>query len=138
MDIVKRKEIAVECLEKLDIYKPYIMKFKSKAGTPCFFENFAGFYADQEPELWNKIKEVEKEYGCIIYAVTHEMTNFGECWSMLCVSADSEGMSDCLDTYRTPDTFSAYSYVWNTQADYFSEFGDIIVKSFGGGIKRIY
>ena len=39
MDKVLQKEIAVQCLEKLDIYKPYIRKFKSKAGTPCFFDN---------------------------------------------------------------------------------------------------
>ena len=33
MDKVKQKEIAIQCLEKLDIYKPYIKKFKSEAGT---------------------------------------------------------------------------------------------------------
>ena len=80
-----QKEIAIQCLEKLDIYKPYINKFKSQKTLPCFFENFAGFWADQEPKLWNKIKEVEKEFGCLVYAITHEITDFGECWSMLCV-----------------------------------------------------
>ena len=40
MDKIQQKEIAVQCLEKLDIYKPYIRKFKSKTGTPCFFENY--------------------------------------------------------------------------------------------------
>ena len=40
MDKVKQKDIAVECLEKLDIYKPYIKKFKEKT-MPCFFENFS-------------------------------------------------------------------------------------------------
>ena len=54
-----QKEIAVRCLEMLDIYKPYIRKFKSKAGVPCFFENYGGFYADQEEKLWAKIKEIE-------------------------------------------------------------------------------
>ena len=58
MDKVLQKEIAIQCLEKLDIYKPYIKKFKSEAGAPCFFENFGGFYADQEPELYKKIDEV--------------------------------------------------------------------------------
>lgn len=61
-----QKEIAVRCLETLNIYKPYIRKFKSKAGIPCFFENFGGFYADQEPDLYNKIKQVEQEYDCIV------------------------------------------------------------------------
>ena len=33
--MITKKDIAIECLEKLDIYKPYINKFKSK-GIPCF------------------------------------------------------------------------------------------------------
>ena len=137
MDNVIQKEIAIQCLEKLNIYRPYIKRFQSKAGTPCFFENFAGFYADQEPKLYNKIKEVEDEFSCLVYAITHEITDFGECWSMLCVPKDSDGISDCLDEYRK-NTFYAFSYVWNTQNEEFSEFGDIVVKSFGGGIKRVW
>ena len=61
-----QKEMAVACLEKLDIYKPYIRKFKSKAGTPCFFENFGGFYVDQEPEIYEKVKEVEIVYNVLV------------------------------------------------------------------------
>jgi hypothetical protein len=131
-----QKEIAVECLEKLDIYKPYIRKFRSAAGIPCFFENFGGFYADQEPELWKKIKEVESEYGCLVYAITHEFFEFGDCWSMLCVSKDTEEVTDCL-LQNTISRFYAFAYVWNATDDYLSEFGDVVVQSFGGGIRRI-
>ena len=136
MTEVTQKEIAVACLEKLDIYKPYIKKFKSKAGIPCFFENFAGFYADQEPELWAKIKEVEKEFDCLVYAVTHELLEFGECWSMLCVRRDSEQVQDCLVQYNSNCCY-AFAYVWNKTNEQFSEFGDVVVRFFGGGIKRI-
>lgn len=132
-----QKEIAISCLEKLDIYKPYIRKFKSKAGTPCFFENFGGFYADQEPELYSKIKEIEKEYGVLVYAVTHEFTEFGECWSMLCISQNPESLMDYLDPIEGTKQFYAYAYVWNKTEPMFSEFGEVVVKSFGGGIKRI-
>ena len=131
-----QKEIAVECLEKLDIYKPYINKFKSSKGTPCFFENFAGFYTDQEPVLWAKVKEVETEYNCLVYAITHEMLEFGECWSMLCVSKDTKEVQDCL-IQNTLSHFYAFAYVWNKTNEIFSEFGDVVVRSFGGGIKRI-
>ena len=131
-----QKEIAIQCLEKLDIYKPYIRKFKSAAGIPCFFENYGGFYADQEPDLWKKIKEVESEYGCLVYAVTHEFFEFGECWSMLCVSKDTEEVLDCLDQCDLK-TFYAFSYVWNQTDEMLSEFGDVVVRSFGGGIRRI-
>ncbi len=131
-----QKEIAVECLQKLAIYKPYINRFKSVKGTPCFFEHFAGFWADQEPELLDKIEEVEKEYGCLVYAVTHELFIFGECWSMLCVSKDTKEVTDCL-VQSTINRFYAYAYVWNKSNEQLSEFGDIAVQSLGGGIKRI-
>jgi hypothetical protein len=130
-----QKEIAVECLQKLDIYKPYIRRFEV-AGIPCFFERFGGFYADQEPELWDKIKEVENEYGCLVYAITHEYFEFGECWSMLCVRKDTNEVTDCL-IQSTINRFYAFAYVWNQTDDLLSEFGDIAVQSFGGGIRRI-
>ena len=133
---MEQKEIAIQCLERLDIYKPYIRKFKSKAGVPCFFENFGGFYVDQEPEIWNKVKEVEKENGGLVYALTHEMTDFGECWSMLYVPRDCETVEDVLDPINSKE-FYVFAYVWNKSDDWCSEFGDIVVKSFGGGIKRI-
>ena len=131
-----QKEIAVKCLETLDIYKPYIRKFKSKVSIPCFFENFGGFYADQEPKLWDKIKEVEQEYGILVYAITHEITNLGETWSMLCISPDPDTIEDYLST-KGNDQFYAHAYVWNESVPWFSEFGDIIIKSAYGGLKRI-
>ena len=137
---MEQKDVAIQCLEKLGIYKPYINKFKSSKSTPTFFENFGGFYADQELTLMSKIKEVEEEYGCLVYAITHEYTNFGECWSMLCVPKDTEGADDLLDEVN-PDSltrdFYAFAYVWNKTDDYLSEFGDIVVRSAYGGLKRI-
>lgn len=131
-----KKEIAIECLEKLDIYKPYIRKFKSEKTMPCFYENFGGFWADQEPELWKKIKEVEEEYDCLVYAITHEFFKFGECWSMLCVRKDTKEVRDCL-IQNTISRFYAFAYVWNQTDDLLSEFGDVVVQAFGGGIRRI-
>lgn len=80
------KEQAVEFLEKLNIYKPYINGFKAKAQKVCFFENFGGFWVYQEPEIEKKMKEIEEKYGLMVYAITHEYTEFGECWSFLYVS----------------------------------------------------
>jgi hypothetical protein len=130
-----QKEIAVECLQKLDIYKPYIRRFEV-AGIPCFFERFGGFYVDQEPELLAKVKEVEEEYGCLVYAITHELFIFGECWSMLCVSKHTKEVLDCLVPGVT-NHFYAFSYVWNKSDNLLSEFGDIVVQALGGGIRRI-
>jgi hypothetical protein len=132
-----QKQIAVKCLEKLNIYKPYIKGFKAERPIPCFYENFAGFWADQEPELLEKIKKVEEDYGCLVYAITHEIFKFGDCWSMLCVYKEAELVEDCLDESGRPGTFYAFAYVWNKTDDWCSEFGEVAVQSFGGGIRRM-
>lgn len=130
-----QKEVALECLKALDIYKPYIRKFE-KDGTVTLFERFGGYYIDesQEPELLKKIKEFEAEYGFIVYAVTHEMFPFGECYSFLIVSKYEEEWEVTLEDVR--DGY-AFSYVWNKTDEWCSEFGTIAVKSFGGGIARV-
>ena len=131
-----QQEIAVQCLKKLDIFQPYITRF-AKDSTPCFFERYVGFYADQEPELWAKVKEIQEEYGCLVYGITHEFFEFGECWSFLIVSKDTESLEDCLTEINESDTFYAFSYVWNRDCPELSEFGDIAVKLGMGGIRRI-
>lgn len=136
MNTLHQKDIAIRCLEKLDIYKPYIAKFKSTS-IPCFFENYAGFYVDQEPEIYNKVKELEAEHDCLVYALTHELMEFGETWSMLCVPKDTEDLTEVLGSFNQREHY-AFAYVWNKSNSIFSEFGDIVVKSFGGGIKRIH
>ena len=137
MKTVEQKDVAIQCLEKLDVYKPYIRKFNSEAGIPCFFEGFAGFYVDQEPEIYNKMKEVEVKFGCLVYALTHEISNIGETWTMLCVPKDNDGVDDVIGRFSNNE-FYAFAYVWNKSDDWCSEFGDVVVKSFGGGIKRIH
>lgn len=130
-----QKEVAIKCMQELDIYKPYIKKFE-KDGTVTMFERFGGFYIDehQEPELLNKIKEFEEEYGALVYAVTHEMTEFGELYDFLIVSKYDEEWEDTLEDVK--DGY-AFAYVWNKTDDWCSEFGTIAVKSFGGGIARV-
>lgn len=138
MDKELQKDIALKCLEQLKIYGPYVRKFQSKATLPCFFENYAGFYADQEPELWSKVKEVEEEFGCLVYAITHERFEFGDCWSMLCTSKGCSEVEDHLTRcHKANKSFYAYAYVWNQTNEHLSEFGDIAVQCFGGGIRRI-
>ena len=131
----KQKAKALEIMRRLDIYKPYINGFKH-SGRVCFFENYGGFWVDQEPLIFNKIKELEEKYKCLVYAVTHEKTNIGEMYDFLIVSAHPEEWDDTIFQTATR-TFYAYAYVWNVDDDYCSEFGDIVISCFGGGIKRI-
>lgn len=130
-----QKEVAIECMKALDIYKPYIKKFE-KDGTVTLFERFGGYYIDeyQEPELLKKVREFEAEHECIVYAVTHEMFWFGECYTFLIVSKYEEEYEMTLEGIKKG---YAFSYVWNKSNEICSEFGDVGIRSFGGGIARV-
>lgn len=130
----QQKELAINLLKQLDIYQPYIDGF-DKDDTVCFFERYAGFWAYQDEELINKVKEIEKEYGCRVYAITHEFTDFGECYSMLLVTKYKQEWSRSL--VKNGNTHYAFAYVWNKTDDWCSEFGTVGVKSGFGGITRV-
>lgn len=142
--MITQKELALELMTKLDIYKPYINKFKSKAQVVTLFENYGGFYIDesQEPKLFEKIKAFEKETGNMVYAVTHEFLDFGECYDFLIVpdftKYDEEEAEYEIETMRdeVADGY-VFAYVWNVDDPWCSEYGTIVVRRFGGGIKRI-
>lgn len=129
-----KKKKAIELMKKMDIYKPYIRGFE-ESNKICFFEQYGGYWAEQEPALYEKIKEFEKEYDCIVYAVTHELTEFGELFDFLIVTDDPDDWDDIV--YSEGNRHMVYAYVWNNTDDFCSEFGSITIQSFGGGIKRI-
>ena len=130
----QQKAKAIEIMKQMDIYKPYIEGFENEDKV-CFFEPFGGFWVYQEPEVEAKMKELENEYGCTVYAITHEFTQFGECYSFLIVSKYEEEWDRCVVSNK--NKHYAFAYVWNKDDDWCSEFGTVVVQSFGGGIKRI-
>ena len=130
----QRKEQAVKLMEQLKIYKPYINGF-IKYDDVCFFEFYAGYWAFQNQELLEKIKEIEERHNCTVYAVTHELMEFGECYDFLLVTDYVEEWDELV--YAEDDGFYVFSYVWNKTDDWCSEFGTIGIKSFGGGIRRV-
>jgi hypothetical protein len=130
----EQKIKAIEFLKELDIYKPYIKGFVDK-NKVCFFERFGGYWVDQEPEVEKKMKEIENEYKCTVYAITHEYTEFGECYSFMYVPRYKSEWSYTLT--KEGCNFYAFAYVWNKTYEDFSEFGTIGVRSFGGGITRV-
>ena len=130
----QKKELAINYLKKLDIYRPYIKGFKEEDNV-CFFENYGGFWAYQEPELMKKIKEIEENYNCVVYAITHEYTEFGELYDFLIVTDYEEEWDNLLE--KSGNHYFAFAYVWNKDDDYYSEFGTITLSSFCGGIRRI-
>ena len=130
----ERKIKAIELLKELDIYEPYIEGFE-KENNVCFFERFGGYWVYQEPEVLKTMKEIEEEFNCTVYAITHEYTEFGECYSFMLVTRYKYEWDNLL--FKDGSTFYAFSYVWNKTYEDFSEFGTIGVRSFGGGITRV-
>ena len=129
-----KKAKAVEMLKELDIYKPYIEGFKEENNV-CYFERYAGYWAYQDEELMKKIKQIEQRYNCLVYAVTHEYLEFGECYSLLVIPDYKEDWDYILE--KAQNGYYAYAYVWNKTDNDCSEFGTIGVESFGGGLKRV-
>ena len=134
MNKQQRKEQAIKYLTQLDVYKPYIDGFE-KDDQVCVFERFAGFWVYQYPEIESKMKAIEKEYGGTVYAITHELTQFGECYSFLFVSKYKHEWKTLLRSNK--NKHQAFAYVWNKADDWCSEFGTVVIKSVGGGITRI-
>lgn len=130
----ERKVKALEYLKQLGIYTPFVEGFEKQNQVYCFVD-YIGFRIDDVPEIAAKIHEIEEEYECTVYAVTHEFTYFGECYDFLIVSKYSEDWSETL--HSIGDAHRAFVYVWNVSDDKCSELGFIGLKSFGGGIKRI-
>ena len=127
------KQKAVEILREMDVYSLYIKAFE-KNDVVTMFERYAGFWAYQYPELQDKIKEFERAHKCVVYAVTHEYFEFGECYTFLVVTAYKSEWKTLVT--KSKDNFYAFSYVWNKDDDLCSEFGTVGIKSAVGGIRR--
>ena len=134
MNANAKKEKAIELLKEMDIYTPYINGFK-ESGKVYFFENFGGYWVEQEPELYAKMKALEEKYKCLVYAITHEFTDFGECYSFLIVTNYKSEWKTLMCSEA--NTHTAFAYVWNKDDDWCSEFGSVTVQSFGGRLRRV-
>ena len=135
MEQVTKKDKALELMKKLDIYKPYIDGFKND-NLVCYFERFAGFWDFQNKELEAKRKEIEKEYNCLVYAITHEYLEGDELYSFLLVSDYPEEWDYALQD-AGHHKYYASAYVWNKSCDWCSEFGDVVIESAFGGLRRV-
>jgi len=130
----ERKHKAIEYMEKLKIYKPYIKDYIDN-NEIYYFEKYAGYPTWELRQLEEKIKEIEKKHNCTVYAVTHEFTGFGELYDLLIITDYKEEWDDLL--FKSNNKYFAFSYVWNKTDNSLSEFGTIGLCSFAGGIIRI-
>lgn len=133
MNKSEMKKIAIEHLKALNIYRPYITEFR-KNGTVTMFERFGGYYINEMngyTELESRIKEFERDYEAMVYAVTHEYLEFGECYTFLYVDKNDPNNLTIDD-----GLYYVYAYVWNKTMEYCSEFGTVGIQSSYGGIVR--
>lgn len=133
MNKSEMKKIAIEHLKALNIYRPYIAEFR-KNGTVTMFERFGGYYINEMngyTELESRIKEFERDYDALVYAVTHEYLEFGECYTFLYVDKNDPNNLTIND-----GLYYVYAYVWNKTMEYCSEFGSVGIQSAYGGIVR--
>ena len=135
----EKKKKAIEIMKTLGIYGPYIEAFE-KRDVVTFCEGFGGYYlTESEKELYDKVKEFEVEYNGVVYAIIHHYIGDDECYSFLYIpdyKDDWEYLYEPVSEDDDNNEFYVASYVWNKSYDWNSEFGDIGVRSFGGGIKR--
>ncbi len=90
----------------------------------------------QEPEIEKKMREIEDKYGCKVYAITHEKIEGDDMWTFLVVTNYQEEWDNLL--VKEGKGFYAFAYTWDRSYDLGSEFGDVFVQSFGGGIRRVW
>lgn len=135
MENVSKKDKALELMKQLDIYKPYIDGFKKK-GYVCYFERFAGFWDFQNKELEAKRKEIEEKNNCLVYAITHEYIDGDELYTFLLVNDYPEDWEFALQDAGINKHY-ATAYVWNKNCDWCSEFGDVVIESAFGGLRRV-
>jgi hypothetical protein len=90
---------------------------------------------EEYSDLAAKISTLENKHKCVVYAITHEYAQFGELYSFLIVTDYKNEWKTLVETCG--NRHRIFAYVWNKDDNLCSEFGDIMVQSFGGGIRRI-
>jgi hypothetical protein len=126
-------------MEAMHFDPQLIQQFQSEHALPNIYLNSFGFPLDYQPELLKKVKEIETQYDCVVYAITESILEDMVLWSLLCVPEDAESVTDVVSQVSSsdPNQFYAFAYVLNDTVDYFSEFGDVVVEACNGNIRRL-
>ncbi len=130
-----QKDLAVSCMHKLGICEPYIREFEANNAV-YLYELFDGYRIKAGSDLAITIENLERKHGIKVYAVTHEQTSFGECYSFLCVSKYRQDAAYALQSL-CDGSFYAYAYVENKTCSRCSEFGYVVIEQMLDSIRRI-
>ena len=123
---------AIERMKMLKLDKSCIEAFTK--GKVWESEGYGALYEVNKEEQ-QIIDKFEKEHeGCLVYHMIHNKLEFGQCYSILYVSPDTDEWQQDKDDIKEGYVFD---YVENVDNDWCSEFGSIAVKSQFGGLIRI-
>ena len=125
----------IEAIERMKILKldKYCIEAFTK-GKVWESEGFGALYEinEEEQKIIDKFQQEHK--GCYVYHMIHNIFEFGECYSILYVSPDTEEWQQDKEDISEGYVFA---YVYNKDDEWCSEFGSIAVKSQFGGLVRI-
>ena len=132
MNKEERFKEAIERMKLLKLYDSCIEAFVK--GKVWESECYGALYEvnQKEQEL---IDNFEKNHpNCLVYHMIHNIFEFGECYSMLYVSPDTDEWQRDKEDIKEGYVFA---YVENIDDDLCSEFGSIAIKSQFGGLVRL-
>ena len=123
---------AIERMKLLKLDKECIEAFTK--GKVWESEGFGALYQlrDEEQMIVDKFEAHHKD--CLVYHMIHNKYEFGECYSILYVSPDTDEWQRDKDDIKEGYVFA---YVENVDDPWCSEFGSIAVKSQFGGLVRL-
>ena len=131
----EKKYIAVQYMKRLGMQKDRIDDFIKSNKIYCY-DGFEGAVIEPDSELGKKVKSIEDDKHCLVYAVTHDYMIFGECYSLLLVSPYEEDWNYSL-LAEDNSIFRVNAYVWNSTVEEHSEMGYVIIKTIKGNLGRI-
>lgn len=138
---MKQKAEALERLESIrGLNKKVIQDFKTQ-NVVYYSERlnkiFDGilYYASNEEDIENTIKNFEKKYNYLVYHAILTHTNFGNLLSLLYVSNNVDEWDTDKQYLKDGETCS---YVANLSDIECSEFGYIGIEQKNGGLSRTY
>ena len=132
---MNKEERFIEAIERMKLLKldnSCIEAFTK--GKVWESEGFGALYEvnDKEQQIIDKF-EANHE-NCLVYHMIHNVYEFGECYSILYVSPDTDEWQQDKDYIEEGYVFA---YVENVDNDWCSEFGSIAVKPSFGGLIRL-
>ena len=123
---------AIERMKMLKLDKGCIEAFTK--GKVWESEGYGALYEVNEEEQKIIDKFEASHEGCLVYHMIHNVYEFGECYSMLYVSSDTDEWQSDKDDIKEGYVFA---YVENVDSDWCSEFGSIAIKPSFGGLVRL-